>query len=196
MTLCQSHKRKKTCVRFPGFPLNGALFRLVDLFSTPDVTSNAAMVKRRLLEYYSLLQSSKLNNSALASLPLPKSLDPRRTEPLPSRLRTLLLLVRDTTSVLIRLPFFLVPLLIHLPAYLAARAAARAVEHEEETQAQNKVVFGLLFLLVIYPAFFVFLWALFGRTFIAGIIAFSTVWLFALYHVKMIDGQSFCTRKQ
>lgn len=166
------------------------VFRLVDLFSTPDVTSNAVVVKRRLLEYYSLLQSSKLNNSALASLPLPKSLDPRRPESLPSRLRTLFLLLRDTNAVLIRLPFFLIPLLVHLPAYLAAKSAARMVEHEEETQAQNKVVFGLLFLFVIYPAFFAFLWALFGYTLMAGAIAFSTVWLFAVYHVKMIDGES------
>ena len=148
------------------------------------------MVKRRLLEYYSLLQSSKLNNSALASLPLPKSLDPRRAEPVPSRLRTLLLLLRDTLAVLIRLPFFFVPLLVHLPAYVAARLAARMAEDEEETQAQNKVVFGLIFLIVIYPAFFAFLWALFGYTFIAGVIAFSTVLLFAIYHVKMIDGES------
>ena len=63
------------------------------------------------------------------------------------------------------------------------------VEEEEETQAQNKVVFGLLFLVVIYLAFFAVLWALFGYTLVAGVTAFSTVWLFAIYHVKMIDGE-------
>lgn len=79
--------------------------------------------------------------------------------------------------------------MVHLPAYVAARFAARMVEHEEETQAQNKVVFGLLFLFVIYPAIFMFLWALFGYTFLSGVIAFTTVCLFAVYHVKMIDGE-------
>lgn len=145
-------------------------------------------VKRRLLEYYSLLHSSKLNNSTLSSLPLPKTLDPRRPEPLPSRLRTLILLLRDTLSVLVRLPFFLFPLVIHLPAYLASQAAARIVEDEEETQAQNKVVFGLIFLIMIYPAAFFFLWALFWYTPIGALAAAATVWLFAVYHVKMIDG--------
>lgn len=150
-------------------------------------------MKHRLLEYYSLLQSSKLNNSALSALPLPKTLDPRRAEPLPSRLRTLLLLLRDTLSILIRLPFFLFPLVVHLPAYLAARAAARLVEDEEETQAQNKVVFGLIFLILIYPAAFFFLWALFWFTPVGAIVSALTVWLFAVYHVKMIDGTSSST---
>ncbi|EJD02575.1 uncharacterized protein FOMMEDRAFT_122573 [Fomitiporia mediterranea MF3/22] len=160
---------------------------LVDLFSTPDATTNTTQVKRRLLEYYSLLQSSKLNNSALSSLPLPKTLDPRRPEPLPSRLRTLLVLWRDTLSVLVRLPFFLFPLLVHLPAYLASRAAARLVEDEEETQAQNKVVVGLILMIMIYPAAFLFLWALFWYTPVGAVVAATTVWLFAVYHVKMID---------
>ncbi|KAH8116623.1 hypothetical protein DFH11DRAFT_1829583 [Phellopilus nigrolimitatus] len=160
---------------------------LVDLFSTPDATANMTHVRRRLLEYYSLLQSSKLTNSALSALPLPKTLDPRRAEPLPSRLRTLLLLLRDTLSVLVRLPFFLFPLLVHLPAYLASRWAARLVEDEEETQAQNKVVIGLLLLVLIYPAAFFFLWALLWYTPIGALVAATIVWLFAVYHNKLID---------
>ncbi|THH02962.1 hypothetical protein EW145_g6650, partial [Phellinidium pouzarii] len=160
---------------------------LVDLFSTPGATANMVHVKRRLLEYYSLLQSSRLTNSALSSLPLPKTLDPRRAEPLPSRLRTLFLLLRDTLSVLVRLPFFLFPLVLHLPAYLAGRWAAGLVEDEEETQAQFKVVFGLLFLVMIYPAVFFFLWALFWYTPTGAVVAAVTVWLFAVYHVKLID---------
>ncbi|OCB87279.1 hypothetical protein A7U60_g5607 [Sanghuangporus baumii] len=160
---------------------------LVDLLSTPNVTPNSVQVRRRLLEYYSLLQSSKLNNSALASLPLPKTLDPRRAEPLPSRLRTLLVLLRDTLSVLVRIPLFLFPLAVHLPAYLASQAAARLVEDEEETQAQNKIVFGLILLIMIYPAAFFFLWALFWYTPTGALVAAAIVWLFAVYHVKMID---------
>lgn len=188
MTLSPFRRR-----RYSFFFTEGPLTRcrsLVDLFSTPKATPNIAQVRRRLLEYYSLLQSSKLHNSALASLPLSKTLDPRRAEPLPSRLRTLLILLRDTMSVLVRLPFFLFPLAVHLPAYLASQAAARLAEEEEETQAQNKVVFGLILLVLIYPAAFFFLWALFWYTPIGAVASAITVWLFAVYHVKMIDGET------
>ena len=63
------------------------------------------------------------------------------------------------------------------------------MEDEEETQAQNKVVFGLLFLLIIYPSAFFFLWALFLYSPIGAMVAAATVWLFAVYHVKIIDGK-------
>jgi len=125
---------------------------LVDLFSTPDASPNFNSAKRNLLEYYSLLQSSHLTNSVLSSLPLPRSLDPNIPAPVPSRLFTLIILVRDTISALIRLPFFLFPLLVHLPVYFMGRLGAKLVQDEEETQAQNKVVFGLLSLMLIYPA--------------------------------------------
>lgn len=148
-------------------------------------------VRKRLLEYYSLLHSSHLSNSALSALPLPRSLDPRRSEPLPSRLRTLLVLLKDTFAVLVRLPFFLFPLMVHMPAYLASRWAAKLVEDEEETQAQNKIVLGLLSLVLIYPTAFFFLWALFLYTPLGAIVAATTVWLFAVYHVKIIDGEGF-----
>ena len=166
--------------------------RLVDLFATPDATPNTVLVRRRLLEYYSLLNSCNLTNSVLSSLPLPRSLDPRRAEPLPSRLFTLMLLLRDTLSVLIRLPFFLFPLLVHLPIYLAGRWAGRLVEDEEETQAQNKIVIGLLCLTMIYPTAFFFLWSLFLYTPVGAVVAAVTVWLFAVYHVKLINGTSPC----
>ena len=66
-------------------------------------------------------------------------LDPNVPVPIPSRLRTVWVLVLDTIASLLRLPFFLLPLLVHIPAYLAGRMGARLVEDEEETQAQNKV---------------------------------------------------------
>lgn len=104
-------------------------------------------------------------------------------------------MIRDTVAVVIRLPFFAFPLAIHLPAYAAARWAGHLVEHEEETQAQNKIVFGLVLLLVTYPMAFYFLWALFLYTPIGAIVAAGTVWLFAVYHVKIIDGEWFsCLR--
>ncbi|KZT04264.1 glycerol-3-phosphate-acyltransferase [Laetiporus sulphureus 93-53] len=160
---------------------------LVDLFSTPDLVPNFTAIRRHLLTYYSLLQSTHLTNSVLSSLPLPETLDPHRTIPLPSRLFTLTLLIRDTLALLVRLPFFLGPLLLHSPAYLFARFGARLAEDEEETQAQNKVVFGLLLLLLIYPAVFFFVWAFLRYTTFGAVIAAAMVVLFAMYHTKLVN---------
>ncbi|KAI3604698.1 glycerol-3-phosphate o-acyltransferase [Moniliophthora roreri] len=163
---------------------------LVDLFSTPDATPNIISVKRHLLEYYSLLQSTNLTNSVLSSLPLPRLLDPNTSTPLPSRLYTLVIFVSDTVSSLARLPFFVFPLIVHLPVYIMGRFGARLVEDEEETQAQNKVVFGLLSMFMIYPAAFFFLWALFWYTPVGALLAALTCYLFAIYHNRMIDGNA------
>lgn len=160
----------------------------MDLFSTPNATQNFNSVKRHLLEYYSLLESSHLTNSVLSALPLPRTLDPNTPATVPSRLFTILILIRDTLSALVRLPFFLFPLIVHAPAYIMGRVGARLVKDEEETQAQNKVVFGLLSLTVIYPAAFFFLWALFWYTPVGALLAAGTVYLFAAYHNRMIDG--------
>ncbi|KAK6972111.1 PlsC domain-containing protein [Favolaschia claudopus] len=160
---------------------------LVDLFSTPNPTPNFKYVKRCLLEYYSLLQSTHLTNSVLSNLPLPRTLDPSRPVALPSRLYTLLILTRDTMSILIRLPFFIFPLILYIPVYFMGRFGARLVEDEEETQAQNKLVFGLLSAVLIYPPAFLFLWALFMYTRVGAVLAVATLWLFARYHDSMIN---------
>ncbi|KAJ7162194.1 hypothetical protein C8R46DRAFT_1000160 [Mycena filopes] len=160
---------------------------LVDLFSTPNPTPNFNFVKRCLLEYYSLLQSTHLTNSVLSNLPLPRTLDPNTQTPLPSRLRTLLILIRDTFSTLLRLPFFAFPLVMYMPVYFMGRLGAGLVEDEEETQAQNKLVFGLLSMLLVYPAAFFFLWAMFMYTRVGAVMAVATLWLFARYHDTMIN---------
>ncbi|KIY53060.1 acyltransferase [Fistulina hepatica ATCC 64428] len=161
---------------------------LVDMFTT-DATSipDFNRVKRQLLDYYSLLQSTHLTNSVLSKLSLPITLDPDVPATLPSRLYTLLLLIRDSLSMLLRLPFFVYPLVVHFPAYVLGRLGARLVEEEEETQAQNKVVFGLLALLTIYAASFFFLWAVFWYTPIGAMGAFLIVYLVAKYHNQMIN---------
>ena len=74
-----------------------------------------------------------------------------------------------------------------MPVYILGRFGAQLVEDEEETQAQNKVVFGLLFLLLVYPAAFFFLWALFWYTPTGALLAAATVYLFAVYHNKLIN---------
>ncbi|KAF8549758.1 hypothetical protein OG21DRAFT_1514834 [Imleria badia] len=160
---------------------------LVDLFSTKDAMPNFCSVRRHLLEYYSLLQSTRLTNSVLSSLPLPETLSPTHPTPLPSRLLTLSILVRDTLAALIRLPFFLLPLILHLPVYVMSRLAAGLSEHEEETQAQNKVVIGLLLLMLIYPAAFWAFWAILSFTSHGALVAGLTVWAFAYYHTRLVN---------
>ena len=147
------------------------------------------MTKRYLLGYYSLLQSSHLTNAVLHSLPLPRSLDPNTPATLPSRLYTLLLFIRDSITALVILPFCFVPLIVHIPVYIMGRIGAKLVEREEETQAQNKLAFGLISLLLIYPALFFFLWALFWYTSLGALISASMVYLFAVYHIKIVDGK-------
>ncbi|KAI0674865.1 hypothetical protein C8Q78DRAFT_1009320 [Trametes maxima] len=160
---------------------------LVDLFSTPDLVPNINAIKRHLLTYYSLLESTHLTNAVLSSLPLPATLDPQQPVPLPSRLRTLGVLIRDTLALVVRLPFSIVPLMIHAPAYVMGRVGARMVEDEEETQAQNKVVFGLLLLFMIYPAAFFFLWAFLWYTPAGAFVSAAAVFLFAIYHNSLIN---------
>lgn len=160
---------------------------LVDLFSTPDAAPNVPALRRSLLEYYSLLQSAQLTNSVLSSLPLPRTLDPHQPVPLPSRLFTLLVLIRDTLASLIRLPFFILPLIVHSPAYVMGHLGARLVIDEEETQAQNKVLFGMFLLMLIYPTAFLVMWAFLWFTPIGAILSATFVWLFAVYHNKLID---------
>ncbi|TBU25160.1 glycerol-3-phosphate-acyltransferase [Dichomitus squalens] len=160
---------------------------LVDLFSTPDLVPNINAIKRYLLTYYSLLESTHLTNSVLSSLPLPATLDPRQPVPLPSRLLTLSVLIRDSIALLLPLPFYIVPVILHAPAYAMGRFGARLVEDEEETQAQNKVVFGLLLLLMIYPAAFFFLWAFLWYTPVGALVAGFLVFLFAMYHNRLIN---------
>lgn len=169
-------------------PIN-LFHRLVDLFSTPDAAPNVPAVRRSLLEYYSLLQSAQLTNYVLSSLPLPRTLDPHQPVPLPSRLFTLLVLIRDSLASLIRLPFFILPLMVHSPAYVMGHLGARLVVDEEETQAQNKVLFGMFLLMLIYPTAFLVMWAFLWFTPIGAILSATLVWLFAVYHNKLIDGK-------
>lgn len=162
---------------------------LTDLFTTPNLAPEIKNVRLALLEYYSLLLSTHLTHSVLSNLPLPKSLDPRQQNiSLPSRLYTVALLIKDTLASLLRLPFFALPLIIHLPVYFMAKFGAGLVKDEEETQAQNKVAFGIIAMLLSYPVAFLFLWALFFYTPIAAVVAAGLVTLLGYYHTTMIDG--------
>ncbi|CAE6438453.1 hypothetical protein ACGC1H_006980 [Rhizoctonia solani] len=161
---------------------------LIDIFSEPNKSPLFESTRKALLKYYSLLQSAKLSHEALADLPLPRTLDPSVEAPLPSRLSTLAVLLKDTIATIIRLPFFVLPALIHLPAYILCRMLARMVEEEEETQAQMKIFGGILAMVIMtYPVIFMFLWAFLWSTPIGALLAAGLVWLIAIYHVSMID---------
>ena len=164
-------------------------YRLVDLLSDPDLTPNAHNVKRRLLDYYSLLESARLTHSVLSSVPLPRTLDPHQPVPLPSRLYTLMILLKDTAALGIRLPFFLFPMIVHLPVYILSRLGAQLAVDEVESQAQNKLVVGLVLLvLFIYPTAFFLLWAFMMYTPLGALISAGIVWLLAVYHNRLILG--------
>ena len=70
------------------------------------------------------------------------------------------------------------------------RLAAGLSEHEEESQAQNKVVIGLLLLMLIYPAAFWVLWAVLSFTSHGALVAGLSVWAFAYYHTRLVNGGS------
>ena len=124
----------------------------------------------------------------MSSLPLPLALDPNRSIPFPSRLRTLSWLVAETLAVAIRLPIFVLPLLVYAPAYALGRLGAKLVEDEEETQAQNKVVFGLLSMIIMFGFMGGFVWALLSYTPIGALVATAFIFLFARYHNTLING--------
>lgn len=137
----------------------------------------------RILLSPSVDPSNKCRPLFAPSAAFPRSQHP----PFPSHLHTILILIHDSAACLMRLPFFLLPLMFHTPLYIMGRLGASLVEDEEETQAQNKVVFGLLFLLLIYPATFMFLWALFWFTPTGALLAAGIIYLFAIYHNRLIN---------
>lgn len=86
-----------------------------------------------------------------------------------------------------RLPFFIVPLLIHFPIYAMSRYGGKLVEDEEETQAQNKLVFGLLLSFIAYGSVFAVLWMVMSKTVFGALAAALTVYSVSIYHRNMVD---------
>jgi glycerol-3-phosphate O-acyltransferase/dihydroxyacetone phosphate acyltransferase len=160
---------------------------LVDLFTQPFPSPEVEKVKTILTEYNNLLLTAKLTNQTLSDLPVPTDLDPSKPIPLPSRFSTLILLIRDTISVLVRVPFFFMPMLIHLPMYYVAKLGENIVREELETQAQMKIVFGMLFSLLVYPVVFLVMWLMLGFTSVGAIVAAGGVYLFNMSHKTLVD---------
>jgi hypothetical protein len=147
-------------------------------------------LKSLLVTYHRLLTSSRLSNASLVDLPLPRTLNPSESISLPSRFTALYLFIRDTLVSLLLLPFFVVPLCIHIPMYCVGVLGGRIVEEELETQAQMKIAFGLLLSLLVYPVLFFAFWALVrgaARGAVAVGVAGAGVWAVRRYHTALVD---------
>ncbi|GAA6021477.1 hypothetical protein JCM10207_005771, partial [Rhodosporidiobolus poonsookiae] len=161
---------------------------LIDLFAAPNPSPSLVRLATLLTTYRDALNTTALTHLSLSSLPLPSVLDPSIPHPLPTRMRVLSQLLLSTLSCLIRLPFFLLPLLVHLPVYLFARYASSGAL--EEDQAQNKVAAGLVFCLGTYAAFFAVSCALLWTSIPWGgglLVALAATIVFGVYHTRLID---------
>ncbi|BGP20021.1 hypothetical protein JCM10213v2_008156 [Rhodosporidiobolus nylandii] len=161
---------------------------LINLFSSSSPSPSLRSLKRSLLTYRDALDATALTHLSLSSLPLPATLDPNVPHPLPTRMRVLGSIVLSTLSCLIRLPFFLLPLLVHLPVYLLARYASSGAL--EEDQAQNKVAVGLVFALGTYATFFAVSCALLWASIPWGgglLVALAGTIVFVIYHNALVD---------
>ncbi|KAG8985674.1 hypothetical protein FRB93_005743 [Tulasnella sp. JGI-2019a] len=160
---------------------------LIDLLTYPSPSISASTLKPALLKYSSLLKASKLTNEAIASLPLPRTLDPDHPAPLPSRLSTLAFLVWSTLGCIAPLPFFAIPLIVNIPAYVMSRFGARLAVDEEETIAQNKILFGLLLTVSTYGLLFLAIWAFLWLTPTGAVLAAGTIYLLWTFYARTID---------
>ena len=161
---------------------------MIDLFASPSASPALRRLKRLLNAYRDTLQASSLSHLSLSTLPLPATLDPSVPHPLPTRARVLTSISLSTFSCLLRLPFFLLPLIVHLPIYLFTRYASSGAL--EEDQAQKKVAVGLVLALGSYAAFFGVACALLWVSLPYGgaiLVALTGTIAFVAYHNRLVD---------
>ncbi|GAA5911387.1 uncharacterized protein JCM6883_000080 [Sporobolomyces salmoneus] len=161
---------------------------LIDLFAAPSPSPALRRLKRLLNAYRDTLQASSLSHLSLSSLPLPATLDPSVPQPLPTRARVFTSICLSTLACLLRLPFFLLPLIVHLPIYLFTRYASSGAL--EEDQAQKKVAVGLVLALGSYAAFFGVACALLWVSLPYGgaiLVSLAGTICFVAYHNRLVD---------
>lgn len=161
---------------------------LIDLFASCNTSPALRRLRRLLNAYRDTLQASSLSHLSLSSLPLPATLDPSVPNPLPTRARVLSSICLSTLACLLRLPFFLLPLIVHLPIYLFTRYASSGAL--EEDQAQNKVAIGLVLALGSYAAFFGVACALLWVSLPYGgaiLVSLTGTICFVAYHNRLVD---------
>lgn len=161
---------------------------LVDLFATENPSAPLRRLRRLLTTYRDSLNALGVSHLSLSSLPLPETLDPLVPHRLPTRMRVFASVLLSTFACLIRLPFFLLPLVVHLPVYLFARYASSGAL--EEDQAQNKVAIGLVLALVTYATFFAVACGLLWTSIPWGgaiLVAVAGTVAFVAYHNRLVD---------
>jgi glycerol-3-phosphate O-acyltransferase/dihydroxyacetone phosphate acyltransferase len=159
---------------------------LVDIFTTSSIPQITEL-KTKLASYHRLLVSSRLSNAALVDIPLPQDLDPSRKVTLPNRFLPLYILIKDTISSLIRLPFFLLPLVLNIPLYVVGILGARLAEDEVETQAQTKIALALVLSFLMYPILFFVLCAALRQVPLGAALAAGILYLLRRYHSALVD---------
>lgn len=147
-----------------------------------------ARLRSLLLAYDRALRATSLTHVALANagVPLPSTLDPSHPHPFPTRLRVVGRLIVSTARSLSSLPFFALPLVVHLPMYIVGSFSLRCSDLDED-KAQNKMAFGLVLGLLTYVSLFFVAWGFMYLTVFGAPLAVGIVWLFLLYHNTMID---------
>lgn len=78
-------------------------------------------------------------------------------------------------------------MLINLPIYGVGTLGAHLVEDELETQAQMKIVFGMLLTVLTMPVLFFTLWAVFRSVPLGAVLAAGVIWLLRRFHSSLID---------
>lgn len=164
------------------------MYSLTDLFASSSTSPALRRLRRLLNAYRDTLQASSLSHLSLSTLPLPSTLDPSVPNPLPTRARVLSSICFSTLACLLRLPFFLLPLIVHLPIYLFTRYASSGAL--EEDQAQKKVAVGLILALGSYAAFFGVACALLWVSLPYGgaiLVSLTGTICFVAYHNRLVD---------
>ncbi|KAK4048505.1 hypothetical protein OIV83_004673 [Microbotryomycetes sp. JL201] len=182
--------RKMLWVDEQTIPLNhyrDIMQTLVDLFATAPHNPKLAGVRDVLLAYQQSLRTCSLTHSSLTGVPLPAKLDPAVPHPFPTRFKVLMGLMWSTCASLSALPFFVVPLVVHLPVYLVGKYSLRFSDVDEDI-AQNKISLGLVLAIIVYLSLFAFVWTLLVVVPLGGVLAAFIVWLFVVYHNILIDG--------
>ncbi|KAK4053595.1 hypothetical protein OIO90_003834 [Microbotryomycetes sp. JL221] len=159
---------------------------LVNMFATAPSNRKVSQLRDILLSYKTSLETTSLTHSSLSGVPLPSTLDPDVPHPLPTRFKILSGLIWSTLASLSILPFFVVPLAVHLPVYLVGSYSLKISDVDEDI-AQNKISLGLILAIVVYLSLFTFIWTLLVVVPFGGFLAALIVWLFVVSHSLMID---------
>ncbi|CAG8503517.1 1638_t:CDS:2 [Acaulospora colombiana] len=105
-----------------------------------------------------------------------------------SKLRALCTFLYESLKFFIQLPFFLPALFFHWPIYVLGKVSVK-FEKYEESMAQNKIMLGLVWLMISYTILFFMVWTMLFYTPLGLVLAAGAVFIFAWYHVALVDRQ-------